>query len=117
MNTRLIPSSRLTRLALATGSVLSGACFAIAVLLEVIGRDTTPGAPGDPAAIVRSVLDLGAWGWASLGTLVIIATPAVALIATILEFRAVRDHRTALTAGAVLVVLGVSVVIAALQPG
>jgi hypothetical protein len=108
-------SSRLTRAVLTVGSALSAACLSLAILLELSGRSgATPGPP-DVARIVSSVAELQSWGWAWLGALAVIATPAAGLIATAWEYAAASDRRTALTALAVLAVLGVSLGVALLR--
>jgi hypothetical protein len=100
---------------LTTGSALSAACFGLAIALELAGRSgATPG-PLDLARILRSAADLQAWGWAWLGAIAVIATPAAGLIATAREYAAASDRRTALTALAVLGILGVSLAVAVLR--
>ncbi|MCY7418980.1 MAG: hypothetical protein LH650_10880, partial [Chloroflexi bacterium] len=78
-------NSRATRVTLTAGAVLSGVCFALAIVLEVLGRLHGAGQLTDVASIVRSVAAFEPWGWSSLGVLVIVVTPAVALVATALE--------------------------------
>ncbi len=108
-------NSRATRATLTAGAVLSGACFALAIVLEVLGRPHSAGEMTDVAGIVRSLVALEPWGWSSLGVLVIVVTPAVALVATALEYAAAHDPRTAWTAVAVLCVLALSLVVALLR--
>lgn len=110
-----VPASRSTRAVLAGGTAVSVACFAVALLLEFLGRARGGGSATDPAAVVASVLALEPWGWATLGTYAVIVTPALAIVATGLEYAAIRDRRTAWTAVAVLVVLGVSLAVSLLS--
>lgn len=105
------PADRGTRLVLAGGTAASVACFAIALILEFLGRPTGDGSATDLAAVAASTLALEPWGWATLGTFAVIVTPALAIVATGLEYAAIRDRRTAWTAVAVLVVLGVSLAV------
>ena len=107
--------SRWTRGTLTGGAVLSGACLGVAILLELIGRPRGAGQMTDLAAIARSVAAMESWGWSALGVAVMIATPAVALVATVLEYAAAHDRRTAWTAVAVLGVLTVSLIVALLR--
>jgi uncharacterized membrane protein len=94
---------------------VSVACFAIALILEFLGRPTGDGSATDLAAVASSTLALEPWGWATLGTFAVIVTPALAIVATGLEYAVIRDRRTAWTAIAVLVILGVSLVVALLS--
>ena len=55
------------------------------------------------------------WAWAGLGTLAVVATPALGLTATAYEYASVSDRRTVLMALTVLGVLAVSLVIAILR--
>lgn len=112
--TAVRPASRATRLVLAGGSAVSVVCFAVALLLEFVGRARGGGSATDIGAVVTSALALEPWGWATLGTFAVIVTPALAIVATGLEYAAIRDRRTAWTAVAVLVVLGVSLVVSLL---
>jgi uncharacterized membrane protein len=84
----------------------------VALILDLVGRTGVHGDPSDLGALVRSVWSLEPWGWATLGTLAVIVTPAVGLLATMLEYRSVADRRTALLAALVLGILGVSLVLA-----
>jgi hypothetical protein len=104
--------SRATRIVLTGGALISGCCFAIAILLEMFGATRGTGRLTDLAGIAASAARLEAWGWSSLGVVVIVATPAIALVATALEYARAHDGRTAWTAVAVLGVLGVSLVVA-----
>lgn len=110
--TRPVAGSRGTRAVLAIGTAASVACFAIALVLEFAGRPIGGGSATDLAAVARSTLALEAWGWATLGTFAVIAAPVAAIVATALEFLAIGDRRTAVTAGGVLVVLGTGLVLA-----
>ena len=110
-----VPASRSTRLVMAGGTAVSVVCFAMALVLEFLGRPTGGGSATDPAAVASSVLALEPWGWATLGTYAVIVTPALAIVATGLEYAAIRDRRTAWTAVAVLVILGVSLVVSLLS--
>jgi hypothetical protein len=100
--------SHWTRRSLGVGTAVSAACFVVALALDLAGRDGATGDPSDLAGLARSVAALEPWGWATLGTLAVILTPAVGLLATAVEYRRVADRRTALTAVVVLGVLGVS---------
>ena len=112
---RVIPASRATRSALAVGTAVSIACFAMALSLEFLGRPAGGGSATDLGAVVRSVLALETWGWATLGTFAVIVTPVGAIITTALEYTRAGDRRTAWTAVAVLIVLGESLMVSLLS--
>jgi uncharacterized membrane protein len=104
-------SSRLTALALNVGSIVSAASFLVGVVLDAFGRSGGDPDPLQPAAIVAAVAGLEAWGWATLGVAALIATPALGLVATALEYRSI-DRRSSLLALVVLGVLGTSLAVA-----
>jgi uncharacterized membrane protein len=104
-----------TRSALAVGTAVSVVCFAVALMLEFLGRPDGGGSATDLGAVARSTLALEPWGWATLGTFAVILSPVGAIVATGLEFARIGDRRTALTAVAVLVVLAVSLVVSLLS--
>lgn len=110
-----VASSRWTRRCLAVGTAVSAACFAFSLLLDLLGRAGLHGDASDLAAVLGSAVALEPWGWATLGTLAVIATPAAGLVATLAEYERVRDRRTALLAVAVLAILGLSLVTALLR--
>ena len=112
---RPIAASRATRAVLAAGTGFSVTCFAVALVLEFLGRPTGSGSATDPGAVIRSVVALEPWGWATLGTYGVIVSPIAAVSATAWEYRRVGDHRTAWTAIGVLVVLAVSLAVALLS--
>ena len=101
--TRQRAPKRRTQLVYTAGGVFAGACLVVAVVLELAGRPADPGSFVDPAAITSGVVHLTSWGWASLGVWLIIATPAVALVMTATEYRAIGDRRALWTTVAVLV--------------
>jgi uncharacterized membrane protein len=86
------PPHRLTSLVLTTGTLAADAGLALGLLLSLTGR--------------ASAVD-----WALLGTLVLLATPALGLVVTAVEMRRAQPL-SALLAIAVLVVLAGAVVIA-----
>ena len=100
--------SRLTSRVLTVGAIVSAACLAFALVLELLGRPRTPGDLLDVTSIASAMAELRPWGWATLGVLTVIATPPLGLLATALELRG----RQALLALAVLAILAVSVAIA-----
>ena len=113
MTSRPTPAPRrLTSGALTTGVVVSAACFLIAGAGELAGFDSGPGDMTDVAALFDGLITLRPWAWASLGTLVVVTTPAFGLVATAFEYASVSDRRTVFLALAVLAVLGVSVLLA-----
>ena len=118
---------RLTSAVMAVGVVLAAACFGVAVIAELLGNIGPFGSPEplgsagpevsmtDLGAILEGLRDARAWAFASLGTYLIILTPAAALLATAWEYATIGDRRTVLLAAAVLAVLVASVGVAILR--
>jgi hypothetical protein len=105
---------RATGLLLTSGTVLGAACFAIALVSDLArlgGHDPTG---GDATGFMAALLGLDPEAWAALGSALIIATPAVGLVATAVEYGSVGDRRAVLFALAVLAVLSLSLLIALL---
>jgi uncharacterized membrane protein len=107
-------TSRLTARTLTIGSLFSALFFLGGVVLDALGRSTGVADLLDPRAIAAAVVDLQAWGWSTIGVIVLIATPAAGLIATALEYRR-PEPRSALLAMTVLGVLAVSLAIALMR--
>lgn len=106
-----IVGARATSTALTAGSLVSAFCFLVAIVLEVLGRPTTAGSMVDVAAVTRSLTAPEPWGWATLGVVVVIVTPAAGLIATLFEYRGRREAWLALgVLGILAVSLGVALV-------
>jgi uncharacterized membrane protein len=103
--------SRLTAMVLDAGSLVSAAFFLVGVVLETVGRTGGESDPLDPGAIVAAVSGLQAWGWSTLGVAALIATPALGLVATALEYRSF-ERRSSLLALLVLGVLAASLAVA-----
>ena len=100
-----------TRLVLRAGAVASVVAFAVAMLLKATGRIPGSGDAFDLRAVAHACLGLDPWGWATLGVLVVIATPVLALAATGHEHRVAGDRRTAGLSLVVLAILGLSLAI------
>ena len=94
------------------GSLISAFCFVVGLALEVIGQPATQGDVLDMAAVVRSLTVPEPWGWATLGVVIVIVTPAVGLFATLLEYRGRREAWLAL---GVLGILAASLGVALLR--
>ncbi len=107
-----LAGTRATSAVLTLGSLISAGCFVVALALEVLGTPTTPGNALDMAAVIRSISVPEPWGWATLGVVIVILTPAAGLIATMLEYRGAREAWLAL---GVLGILAVSLVVALLR--
>jgi uncharacterized membrane protein len=97
---------------LTAGVGLSAACFLVAGAAELLGTPARTGTVRDLGAVVAGLAPADPWAWATLGTLVVIATPALALLTTAIEYLRVSDRGTALMAATVLVVLVISAVLA-----
>jgi uncharacterized membrane protein len=106
---------RLTGLVMVVGVLLAAACFSVAVIAELLGRAGPAASMTDPNAVLAGLENGWPWAFASLGTYVVILTPAVALLATAVEYAVIRDRRTVLLAGTVLLVLVASVVVGILR--
>ena len=109
---RVAAPRRLTSGVLSVGVALSAACFALAGLAELVGIDRREAAMTDIGALIEGTMALDPWALASLGTYLVILTPAIALLATAWEYATISDRRTVLLAGAVMAVLAVRVAVA-----
>lgn len=105
------PAHRWTSRVLTVGTLVAGACLLVGFVLSLLGADRTAGDPRRFDLLLRSLLELQPWSWSMLGVLVLIATPAVGLVATFFELRA-DQPRVALLALAVLAILGVAALLA-----
>jgi uncharacterized membrane protein len=97
---------------LTAGVGLSAICFLVAGVAELLGLPARSGSVRDVDAVAAGLGAADPWAWATLGILVVIATPAVALLATAIEYLRVSEHGTALMAVTVLLVLVVSALLA-----
>jgi hypothetical protein len=103
-----------TGLTLTSGTVLGAACFAIALVSDLARLGGQAFSAGDAASFVAALLGLDPEAWAGLGSALIIATPAVGLVVTALEYGSIGDRRAVLFAIAVLAILSLSLLIALL---
>jgi uncharacterized membrane protein len=110
-STRVRAETRATRAVLAVGTVVSVACFMVALALEFLERPTGGGEALDLGAVVASALAFERWGWATLGVFAVIVSPIAAVAATAAEYALVGDRRTFLTALLVLAVLALSLLV------
>jgi hypothetical protein len=112
VRTPRIASRSLTSTALGLGVLVSAGCFLLAVAAEV----ATPVGGGDlvrdPAELLDGLAGLEPRSWASLGTYVLVVTPAIGLLTSAFEYARVGDRRTTLLAIAVLGVLVLGSVVA-----
>lgn len=99
-----VASRRLTSATMTGGILVSAGCFALAIVLELAGGDTSGGPMSDLSAMRDGLVAMAPWAWAGVGTYLLIVTPALALLVTILEYLRVRDRATA---GLAFLVLGV----------
>ena len=103
---------RYTSAALTGGVLLSGLCFVIAVLAEALGVESHPGDMTDVGFVIEGSRAMSPWAWATLGTYLVVLTPAVALMVTIAEYASISDRRTVVTAVTVFGILTFSAVVA-----
>jgi uncharacterized membrane protein len=111
--TRVAPR-RATGLILTSGTVLGATCFAIALVADLARLGGHAFTGGDAAGYVAALLSLDPEAWAALGSALIIATPAVGLVVTAVEYGSIGDRRAVVFAVAVLAVLSFSLLIALL---
>lgn len=103
---------RYTSATLTGGVLLSGLCFVIAVLAEVAGVASHPGDMTDVGLVIEGLRSMSPWAWSTLGSYVVVLTPAVALLVTIAEYASISERRTVLTAITVFAILTLSAVVA-----
>jgi uncharacterized membrane protein len=72
----------------------------------------SPAPPFDPRQIPADILALRPTGFLWLGLIVVIATPASRVVASLVGYLATGERRMALVAVAILVVIGLSVILA-----
>lgn len=111
-DTPSVAGTRATSAALTIGSLISAGCFLVAIALEILGRPTAAGDVLDLSTVLSSMTVPEPWGWATLGVVIVIVTPAVGLVATLLEYRGRREAWLAL---GVLGILAVSLAVALLR--
>jgi uncharacterized membrane protein len=105
------PAVEWTSKVLVGGTLLSVACLVIGLVLTVAGADVESEDPRRLDLVWRAVLEFEAWGWSMLGVLVLLATPAAALVASAVELRRMQP-RTAIVALIVLSILVTAAVVA-----
>jgi uncharacterized membrane protein len=98
-----VSSRRLTSATMTSGVLVSAACFAVAIVLELAGGDMRGGRMSDVSGMLDALVAMEPWAWAGVGTYVLIVTPVVALVATIIEYG--RGGNRAAAGLAVLVLL------------
>lgn len=103
--------SRWTRLAYAFGSLGAAVCLAIAIGVRVLGAPLGGDGPVPGAGLPQGLVELRAAAWATLGVLILLATPPLGLLATALELRRASPAVAGL-ALAVLAVLAASLALA-----
>ncbi len=103
---------RATAAVLTIGAIVSAALLLTAIALGLLGRPITAGDPSDIASVATAVVELRPWGWATIGVVAVIATPAVGLLVTAIEY---AGRREALLALGVLIMLAVSLFVALLR--
>jgi uncharacterized membrane protein len=97
------------------GVLASAACFTLAILLELVGGDTSGGRMTDPTALRDGLVAMAPWAWAGIGTYILIVTPAVALLVTVYERLRAGDRATAGFAVLVLLVLSLGCLVAVVR--
>ncbi|MDQ3938483.1 MAG: DUF1634 domain-containing protein [Chloroflexota bacterium] len=105
------PPTGWTATVLSGGTLLSAGCFMVGFGLRVLGRDVQTEDPRRLELVLQTVLELDPWGWSMLGVLVLLATPAVGLVASFLEMRRLQP-RSASLALVVLAILTVATAVA-----
>ena len=105
----------LTSAVLTGGVVVSAACYLVPGPAEVLGVAIVAGDMTDLQALVEGLLGADPWAFASLGTLVLVATPALALVVTAYEYTVAGDRGFVVLALLVLAILALSVPVAILR--
>lgn len=108
------PRSR-TSATITSGALVAGVCFALAVVLELLGTEPGAGEMTDVAAVLDGLVTFTPWAWATLGAYVVVVTPVVGLLVTATEYWSIDDRRTVLLALSVVGVLIASAVVAVLR--
>ena len=109
---------RLTSASLTAGVILAATCFLVAGAAEFLGADSSVADMTDMTdmgALVGGLVALDPWAWASLGTYLVVATPALGLAVTAYEYATVADRHAVALALVVLTVLTLSTVVALLR--
>jgi hypothetical protein len=106
---------RATSAALTGGVTVAGVCFALALVLEILGAEPGDGEMTDLGAVVEGLAALTPWAWATLGAYAVVATPLLGLLVTAWEYWSVGDRRTVWLAVGVVAVLATSTVVAILR--
>jgi hypothetical protein len=105
------PPVRWSAWVLTAGTLLSAACFVVGFVLSLARGQGPVADPQQLDLVLRAVVEMQPWGWSVLGVLLIIATPAAALLTTFGEMRRLQP-RTAWLALVILAILGAAAVIA-----
>lgn len=105
------PDVSWTSRVLVGGTLLSVACLVVGLLLTVLGGETASEDPRQLELVLRSALEFHPWGWSMLGVLILLATPAAALLSSAIELWS-SQPRIALVALLVLAILVVAAVAA-----
>ena len=106
---------RLTSASLTAGVILAATCFLVAGAAEFLGADSSVADMTDMNALAGGLAALDPWAWASLGTYLVVATPALGLAVTAYEYATVADRHAVALALVVLTVLTLSTVVALLR--
>jgi uncharacterized membrane protein len=97
------------------GVTVSAACFVVALVAELLAGTTGTTGSGALGRVTGWLSDLDGLdpeAWASLGTLTLVVTPALGLVASAAEYARAGDRRTVGLAMLVLAVLAASAVVA-----
>jgi uncharacterized membrane protein len=104
-----------TSAAITSSVIVAGFCFAVALVLELMGTEPGEGQMTDIAAVLDGLVSFMPWAWATLGAYAVVTTPVVGLLVTATEYWSIDDRRTVLLALSVVGVLAVSAVVAVLR--
>jgi uncharacterized membrane protein len=96
------------------GTYLAIALLTFGFLLMLVNgiSPLTPAPPFDARQIPADILALRPTGFLWLGLIVVVATPASRVVASLIGYQRTGERRMALIAAAILVVIAISVVIA-----
>jgi len=93
---------------LVVGLIVSALLMLIGVAIDLAQRQTLPTTVLPPAQAIRQAFHLNASGFLSLGVLVLILTPLLRVVGSLIVFVWERDGRYAAITGLVLIVMLIS---------
>lgn len=110
-----VASRRLTSATLTGGVLVGAASILVAVIGEMLGSTAGPEQVTSIAGLTAGLMALEPSAWASLGVYAIVATPALGLVVSAVEYAQAGDRGTAGLALVVLAFLALGGIVAVLR--